>query len=87
MPKKKNASFNDDDQRYLDLLNQTQRSIQQVIYEITSDTTDKIVDKPSQDIIFDAVPIINKLKEALKYTEDSIFHYELKKISIKKQKQ
>ena len=71
---------------FMVLLEQIQRDIKSLMYDIESQTTDKVTDKPPKEFIFDVVPILNKLREALKYTTESCYIYESKLKKLTKQK-
>ena len=70
---------------YLELLERIQNDIQSLITEIENETTHNLHQpkiKSSLDIRFDAVPILNKLRESLKECKLSIH---LTQTKLKKQ--
>lgn len=61
------------------LLEHTQNQLDSMIYELESVSTQTISNFPTE-LKFDAVPIIRRLKEAKKLTQESLFiHRERKK--------
>ena len=60
---------------YRSLLEQTHRSIESLIAEIESETVNNLTEKMPREIIFDTVPILNKLRESIRFIEESLYIY------------
>ena len=58
-------------QSLIELIDQIERDINTLIYEISSQTTDQLFNPPPREQIFQFIPIINKLREAVKTTKES----------------
>ena len=63
---------------YEELLHMVQTDLNTLIYEIESRTVNHAGTDIPKDILFDCVPILRKLKDARKYTEESIRHHQAK---------
>ena len=63
-------------EQYKELLTQTISQLDSLIYEIEDYTlTPRSREKDFQDLKFDAIPILRKLKDARKYAQQSKAHY------------
>ena len=63
-------------EQYKELLNQTISQLDSLIYEIEDYTLTPRSHEPDfQDLKFDAIPILRKLKDARKYAQQSKAHY------------
>jgi hypothetical protein len=61
---------------YCELLSQSVNQLDSIIYEIEDYTTNpRQRIKECQDLKFDAIPVLRKLKDARKYALQSIDHY------------
>ena len=77
MPKKKQSEFSPEYvERYLELLGQVQSDLKALIYQIESETSNKLSDRLPTEMEFDAIPILRKLREAERLAGDSVFHYQ-----------
>lgn len=62
-------------QTYVSLLESLKSDLVSLIYQLERDTTNKVSNRLPTEMEFDAVPIIRKLKDAEKLTDESIWHY------------
>jgi hypothetical protein len=60
---------------YCEILRKTVADIEFLMAEIENETLNNVMNKPHQDILFDVVPILRKLKAAKKDAEESLSRY------------
>mgnify|MGYP001444000676 CR=1 FL=1 len=73
------------DTEYQQLLEQSKREIESIIYQLESNITSNLNAKVPQSIIFDTIPLIKKLSDALRFTNESLGVYE-QKIQLEEKK-
>jgi len=62
---------------YVQLLEDTVRQLDALIYDIESNTTQNVSGQPiSTELMFDSVPVIRKLKDARRFAIESIEIYQ-----------
>ena len=61
-------------QDYEDLIHKVSNDLDSIISEIETLTINNVTERPPQDIIFDAIPLLRKLKHAKQETKSSLNH-------------
>ena len=76
MPKRKKIKL-DGQSNYLELLENTVRQLDALIYDIEAQTTQNVAGETlSTEFLFDCVPILRKLKDARSFAKESLLVYD-----------